>query len=172
MGPGARFDSDMAPGEDLLLARRGTAFFARLLNDLPDSALSADRAVPGLQRRHVVARIGLHAREMCKSIARIRSVGCSIGASDFAPNAIDEYATIPAHALRNLFRHSAIHLNVVWRDLTDAEWGMSDLKIQISDTPLERAKVIWSAALDLSAGIDSSVLPDQARALLTERKHL
>lgn len=42
-GKGARYDAPNAPAEDLLLARRGTAHFARKLMELPDAELYAPR---------------------------------------------------------------------------------------------------------------------------------
>lgn len=66
-------------------------------------------------------------------------------------------ATLPAHALRNLFRHSEVHLNVEWRDLSNENWaailqaGEAD-RVPVSKTPLMRAKFIWEHAMLLSAG--------------------
>lgn len=36
-------------------------------------------------------------------------------------------ATLPSHALRYLFQHSVVHLNVEWRDLSEAGWAASVL---------------------------------------------
>jgi maleylpyruvate isomerase len=49
-GAGARYDSPIAPARDLLWARRGTAYFARKLNELSDSELDAPSRVAGWSR--------------------------------------------------------------------------------------------------------------------------
>jgi maleylpyruvate isomerase len=36
---------------------------------------------------------------------------------------IDYGATLSPTALRNLYEHSAIHLNVEWRDILDTAWS-------------------------------------------------
>ena len=46
-GAGARYDAPNAPHDDLLLARRGAAYFARQLNRLDDTALDAPSLVQG-----------------------------------------------------------------------------------------------------------------------------
>ncbi|ATF20598.1 maleylpyruvate isomerase N-terminal domain-containing protein [Phaeobacter gallaeciensis] len=165
-GDGARSDSDLAPSGDLLLARRGTAFFARLLNDLPDPELYQDSCVPGWQRCHVVASVGLHARELANEIEAIRTGTPVVKLSGSVLPELREYATIPARALRHLFSHSAVHLNVVWRDLSDAEWKMSNAEKLISHTPLERGKVIWEAALNINTSVSASIFPADVKRIL------
>src|SRR5277367_5455137 len=44
-GAGARYDAPTAPAADLLLARRGTAYFARQLNALSDIELDGPSAL-------------------------------------------------------------------------------------------------------------------------------
>ncbi|GLO69993.1 hypothetical protein MACH17_15100 [Phaeobacter inhibens] len=168
MGDGAKSDADLAPSADLLLARRGTAFFARLLNDLPDSALYENSSVEGMQRCHVVASVGLHAREMANEIESIRTGAPVVKLSGSVLPELDEYATIPARALRHLFSHSAVHLNVVWRDLTDTEWKTSNSVKSISDTPLERSKIIWTSALNMKTGVARSILPNEVQKIIAD----
>ena len=66
-------------------------------------------------------------------------------------------ATRPGHALRNLFKHSEVHLNVAWRDLTDTNWQAilttsRGQRIPVSQTPKIRAQAIWSRSIDFNAG--------------------
>ncbi|WP_339857155.1 maleylpyruvate isomerase N-terminal domain-containing protein [uncultured Nisaea sp.] len=124
LGAGARYDSPAAPAEDLVLARRGTAYFARKLNELVDRDLDAPSLVPGWTRRHLVAHVGYHARALTRLADWGRTgVETPMHASAAERDAeIDLGATLPAQALRHLFTHSAVHLNVVWRDLEDAQW--------------------------------------------------
>jgi maleylpyruvate isomerase len=73
-------------------------------------------------------------------------------------------ATLPARALRHLFAHSEMHLNVCWRDLTKVQW---DLELILPDgtnttpraLPLIRAKNIWQNAMDLGNGGRLADLP-------------
>ncbi len=48
-------------------------------------------------------------------------------------------ATLPIPALRHLFTHSALHLNVELRDLDDEQWA------SVADIPKQRAEAIWKA---------------------------
>jgi maleylpyruvate isomerase len=68
-GSGARYDASSAPARELDWARRGTAYFARLLNPLSDGDLDAPSAVQGFSRRHIVAHIGYHARVLSEIVA-------------------------------------------------------------------------------------------------------
>ncbi|WP_373325284.1 maleylpyruvate isomerase N-terminal domain-containing protein [Paenarthrobacter ureafaciens] len=54
--------------EDLLQARRGTAFFARKLNELSDEELDGGTRLPGWTRRHLVAHVGYNARAIARLI--------------------------------------------------------------------------------------------------------
>lgn len=151
-GEGARYDADSAPAEDLQKARLGTAYFARILNGLPDTDLDAPAAREGWTRRMVIAETGYHARRMGLFIAAAR-VG-NIPADPIDPEAMEiaQGATLPPRALRHLIEHAAVHLNVEWRDLTDADWRGTLNGIALRDTPLMRAQVLWQNALDLNAG--------------------
>ena len=115
-----------APAEVLDLMRRGTANFARILNDLPDAALY--EAVPRWPTRaHIVAMVGLQARAMCTALAALQRGENASGdiAWSVARSAIDVTASLPTRALRNLFAHSQVHLNVVLRDLRGEDWGIA-----------------------------------------------
>ena len=168
-GAGARFDAASAPADDLDLARRGTAYFARLLNGLDDEALGLPAARGG-SRADVVAEIGVAARAMAVSLAAVRdgAVGPVDDPSGHAVR-IALAETLPRHALRYLVRHAALHLDVEWRDLTDAGWGgeivlPDGARLALRDTPIHRARAVWSAALDLDAGGRAQDLPARLQA--------
>jgi len=154
-GRGARHDAPEAPAETLALMRLGTAYFARLLNALPDAAL-----VPRGAAR-VVAQIALQARETSWGIE---------GDSDEDDSAaayladIDTCSTLPPRALRHLFDHTAIHLNVVLRDLPGARWD-ADMRARAE----ARARSIWLGALALGNGRPAD-LPARFRNTLQEPK--
>ena len=61
-GIGARCDVPSAPHEDLLLARRGTTYFAWKLNELSDIEIYGPSLGPYWTRAYVVAQICYEAR--------------------------------------------------------------------------------------------------------------
>lgn len=164
-GKGARYDAPTAPAEDLLLARRGTAFFARKLNELDNAALYGASADPQVSRALIVAQVSLEARSMALALAEQRT-GTP---SEETPDYDAAYAaTLPARALRHLFNHSAIHLNVEFRDLPDAGWAgtvslSKDRATPAAALPLIRARSIWAAALALGNGARGTDLPPELR---------
>lgn len=172
-GAGARHDAAAAPAGDLLLARRGTALFARLLNDLPDAALGGDSLRTGWTRAHLVAQVGYQARALSRLVASARTGVWQPMHPDpgAAAAEIALGATLPPRALRHLVDHAAIHLNVEWRDLPDAGWarvvpdGLGGA-VAVADTPRMRARVLWSAALDLDSGAGLRHVPVEFRSAL------
>ncbi len=175
-GAGARYDAAEAPAEELGWARLGTAYFARLLNDLPDDALSAPSLVPGWTRRHVIAQVGYHARALTRLTEWAASgTPQAMYASDGARRTeVEEGSNLPTRALRGLFRHAAVHLDVEWRDLDGPAW---DRPLSLPDgTPITarvtawlRAREIWLRAVDLDAGGSFLDMPPAfVRRLLAE----
>jgi len=156
LGAGARFDSSSAPASDLLLARRGTAYFARKLNELGDAELDWPSLVPGWTRRHVVAHVSYHARFLARLAEAARN-GRTVEILAEPESQIEDVefgATLPAHALRYLFNHSEVHLNVEWRDLDEKSWSaviwtLEGKGVAVRDTPRLRAKEIWTRAVHL-----------------------
>ncbi len=169
-GAGARYDADTAPQDDLLLARRATACFARRLNALEDAALDAASRQPGWTRRHVIAHVSYHARALAHLTEGLRTGLPSHGqTSDAARTAeITLGATLPARALRHLFDHTAKHLDIEWRDLPAGLWdspvsqpGGPDIPIRA--TPHLRALTLWQGALDLANGTNPTDIPPVLR---------
>ena len=165
-GAGARYDAEGAPSHDLALARRGTAYFARLLNNLSNAELYEASAISGWSRAHVVAAVAYNARDITRMVEAVRLDLSKIDVPSENDRAeeIAYAATLPAHALRNLFKHSEVHLNVEWRDLTDRNWQATlttsrGQTIPVSQTPIMRAEAIWSRSIDLNAGGQISDFP-------------
>ncbi|AUR01583.1 maleylpyruvate isomerase N-terminal domain-containing protein [Phaeobacter inhibens] len=165
-GKGARFDAASAPHDDLLLARRGTAFFARKLSELSDTDLYQPSAFQGRSRAWVVVDVSFAARRqalMLESLFRGRP-------TDLPPDLEHQFSdldlaeTLPPQAIRHLFRHSEVHLNVCWRDLSDTQW---DLEFAMPNgsvgtprlLPPLRAVQVWHAALGLGNGASARDLP-------------
>ena len=168
-GSGARYDAPAAPARELGWARRGTAYFARLLNTMSDAELDRPSMVPGWSRRHVVAHVGYGARRLCRIIEAARaSRDAEIETPEDRAAEIALGATLPAHALRNLFKHTEVHLNVEWRDLTDADWDRPAVlpdgtRATLRDTAPFRARDIWMRSVELGLGATYDDMPPDLR---------
>ncbi|MBX7444155.1 MULTISPECIES: maleylpyruvate isomerase family mycothiol-dependent enzyme [unclassified Arthrobacter] len=171
----ARHDQTTDPVllEGLLQARRGTAFFARKLNELTDADLDGDSLLPGWTRRHVVAHVGYNAR----AVARLVEWAATGVETPMYPSVevrnheIDFGATLSPIALRNLFDHSAVHLNVEWRDLPADNWHHKVKTVQGRTVPAEetvwmRTREVWVHAVDLDNGATFNDIPAPVLARL------
>lgn len=162
-GAGARYDAPDAPGEVLLLARRGSALFARKLNELSDADLDAPSLLQGWSRRHVVVDVCHSARMQAIALKKLREP-LTPEEEAWIPN-LGLAATLPPRAIRHLYEHTSVHLNVEYRDLANDDWkhaisfgGQSSVPVR--ELPLRRAYKIWNAAYHLAAGAKLSDLPD------------
>ncbi|MET3811871.1 maleylpyruvate isomerase family mycothiol-dependent enzyme [Arthrobacter sp. UYEF3] len=157
----------------LLQARRGTAFFARKLNELSDAELDGDSLLPGWSRRHVTAHIGYNARAIARLI-QWAATGVETPmypSTDVRDHEIDFGATLPPIALRHLFDHSAVHLNVEWRDLPEDAWHHKVRTIQAREVPAAetvwmRSREVWMHAVDLDNGAGFRDIPVRVLARL------
>ena len=164
----ARHDQTKDPAllDALLQARRGTAFFARKLNELPDAELDGATLLPGWTRRHVVAHVGYNARAIARLIEwAATGVETPMYSSPEARNHEIEFgATLSPIALRHLFDHSAVHLNVEWRDLPADAWHHKVKTAQGRIVPAEetvwmRTREVWMHAVDLDNGATFNDIP-------------
>ena len=171
----ARQDQTADPAllDALLQARRGTAFFARKLNELSDADLDGASLLPGWTRRHVVAHMGYNARAIARLIEwAATGVETLMYSSPEARNHEIEFgATLSAIALRNLFDHSAVHLNVEWRDLPADDWHHEVRTAQGRTVPAEetvwmRTREVWVHAIDLDNGASFADIPEPILARL------
>ncbi|WP_217983292.1 maleylpyruvate isomerase N-terminal domain-containing protein [Actibacterium ureilyticum] len=172
-GAGARYDAPGAPAAQLAWARRGTAYFARLLNDLSPADLDRPSRMPGWSRRHLVAHVAYNGRAFANMAGAVRAGDPAplYPSVDMRTAEITRGATLPDRALRHLFQHAEVHLNVEWRDLTDGDWqksgtGLDGAPLPIADTPLLRARELWLHALDLDAGARARDVPRDLLAAL------
>jgi maleylpyruvate isomerase len=161
--------------EQLLQARRGTAFFARKLNELTDAELDGGSLLPGWTRRHIVAHVGYNARAIARLIEwAATGVETPMYSSPEARNHEIEFgATLSPIALRHLFDHSAVHLNVEWRDLPADAWHHKVKTAQGRIVPAEetvwmRTREVWMHAVDLNNGATFSDIPAPALERLLE----
>lgn len=159
-GAGARYDADSAPHDALLLARRGTAVFARKLNDLRDADLTAPA------RARIVARVSYQARELAIALSALRRPLAPEEAAWRADVALA--TTLPARALRHLFDHAVKHLDVEWRDLPGDAWTAEiplpdGRRISARATPEMRAETVWRGAVELGNGLRWTDIPPHFR---------
>ncbi|WP_248760845.1 maleylpyruvate isomerase family mycothiol-dependent enzyme [Pseudarthrobacter sp. SSS035] len=174
----ARTDQTTDPRlqEDLLQARRGTAFFARKLNELTDAELDGGTRLAGWTRRHVVAHVGYNARALARLIEwAATGVETPMYSSPEARNEeINFGAMLSPIALRHLFDHSAVHLNVEWRDLPAPAWQHEVRTAQgrvvpATETVWMRIREVWIHAVDLDNGATFADIPGSVlERLLTD----
>lgn len=179
LGAGARYDAPAAPHRELSWARRGTAYFARKLNELSDADLDGSALVAGWSRRHVVAHVGYHARKLSRLVEAARKGAAEETLPESEPlnEDINFGSTLPAHALRYLFAHSEVHLNVEWRDLHAEGWraavrNLAGEMIQIQDTPRLRALEVWQMAINLANGGRYADVPPELLKELKSSSHM
>ncbi len=165
-GAGARYDAPNAPSEDLLLARRGAAFFARKLNELSDADFDAPSLRDNWSRRHLVAHVSYHARAIAIALKGIRE-GLTEEEAEWRPD-VTLATTLPVRALRYLYEHSDVHLNVEFRDLLPEHWeaeiDMNGRPVPVRSLPLLRAREMWIGAVDLRNGARVRDVPDRISA--------
>lgn len=160
-GAGARYDAEAAPADELLLARRGAAFFARKLNELPDAEFADPSRIAGRSRAHIAADVSFRARTMAIALKGMRE-GLTAEEAGWRPD-LELAVTLPVRAIRNLYYHSDVHLNVEFRDLSDAHWQaevtLGDIEVPVRDLPRLRARHVWLGALALGNGTRPADLP-------------
>lgn len=155
-GAGARYDAAAAPATELAWARTGTAYFARKLNELTDAELTEPSLLPGWSRASLVAHVGYNARALTR-LCEWAATGVETPMYASPEQRLAEIvngSTLPARALRNLFLHSEVHLNVEWRDLTDEAWDnevrtAQGRTVAVRETAWMRTREVWIHAVDL-----------------------
>lgn len=157
---------DPALAAGLLTARRGTAYFARALAELPDDAFGRPSVLSGWTRAHVVAHVGYNARALTRLLEWARTgVETPMYANpDHREQEIQEGATLTPTALRHLVSHTNIHLDVEWRDLPTAAWSAvvrtaQGRTVPASQTVWMRTREVWIHAVDLDNGADFHDFP-------------
>ncbi len=167
-GSGARYDAPEAPAAALSLMRRGTAYFARKVNELRDAALYEPSRIVGWSRAHLICAVAYQARAFARQ-AEAATAGTPIPVHRTPEWAVYEDielgATLPARALRYLVDHSAVHLDVVWRDLPGPSWdvqvpGPDGVSRPIRACVDERSRMLWLSAFDLNNGALERDLPE------------
>ena len=148
---------DLTLTEQLLIARRGTSYFAQRLGELSDEQLDGRTLLAGWSRKHLLAHVGYNAAALCR-LMDWAATGNETPMYESAcqrAREIDEGATLNASALRNLFGHSVARLDERWRHLPAAAWSAEVLTAQgrvvpASETIWMRTREVWIHAVDLA----------------------
>ncbi len=149
--------------QDLLLARRATSNFLGLIRSMRETDFAGTTSELGMTRAELVASLSYEARHCAAALEQLRKHGSAqVEAVDSAQILFG--STLPPQALRNLFQHSAVHLDVEWRDLPAASWCTG---IRQGTTPVqllrERAEKLWRAAVALRLGQTHAHIPVELR---------
>ena len=161
---------DLTTDEDLkaqlLLVRRGTAFWSRKVNELTYDELDGPSLLPGWSRRHVLAHVGYNARALTRLVQWANTgVETAMYSYPQARNQEIAYgATLPARALRHLNDHASVSLNVEWRDTPEAAWRhevrtAQGRTVPATETVWMRNREVWIHAVDLDNGARFSDVP-------------
>ena len=167
---------DLDLDERLLIARRGTAYFAQRLAELTDDDLNGDTLLAGWSRRHLLAHVGYNAAALCRLLdwAATGVESPMYASAEQRGLEIDEGATLSAAALRNLFDHTVARLDEKWRNLPAAAWEAQVRTAQgrtvpVSETAWMRTREVWIHAVDLGNGGRFGDFPDVVlESLLTD----
>ncbi|MBT2486476.1 MULTISPECIES: maleylpyruvate isomerase N-terminal domain-containing protein [unclassified Microbacterium] len=152
-------------------ARRGTAYFSRILDSLSDEHLAEEISPTGERTAAIAARVALHARVCAEALeaARMGTVYTPLAAR-FDAASIRFTSTLSPDALRNLHAHSVVHLNVEWRDLPPQLWTKAiSTGGDSARSPLvlveERRRLIWTSAAAIDPLRRLEPLPDDVRRI-------
>jgi len=151
--------ADLDLSERLLIARRGTAYFAQRLVELSDNDFGSDTLLPGWARRHLVAHVGYNAAALCR-LMDWAATGVETPMYESAEQRnreISEGATLDSAALRNLFDHTVARLDEKWRHHPASAWSAQvrtaqGRQVPASETVWMRIREVWIHAVDLANG--------------------
>ena len=158
--------NDLELSERLLIARRGTAFFAQRLAELTDDELDGDTLLDGWTRRHLLAHVGYNAAALCRLLdwAATGVETPMYESMEQRGQEINEGATLSAAALRNLFDHTVARLDEKWRHLPESAWDAEvrtaqGRSVPASETVWMRTREVWIHAVDLANGARFTSVP-------------
>lgn len=151
--------NDLALTERLLIARRGTAYFAELLAELSDDQFVSDSLLPGWTRGHLVAHVGCNAAALCRLMdwAATGVETAMYASADQRESEIDRGAALSPGALRDLVALTAAQLDEKWRHVPDSAWSSQVRTAQgrlvaASETAWMRTREVWIHGVDLANG--------------------
>ena len=160
---------------DLSGVRLGTASFRRALAAVSDDSLTGPSLLPGWTRKHIAAHVGYNARAISRLVvwAATGEETPMYASPQARQHEIDLGATLGPQALRSLCEHSAIELDVRWRDLPAERWHETVTTAQgrsvpVSETLWMRTREVWLHAVDLNSGTRLTDVPDAVQRRLLD----
>lgn len=151
--------SDLSLTERLLIARRGTAYFAQRLGELSDDDLDGQTLLPEWSRRHLVAHVAYNASALCR-LMDWAATGVETPMYESVEQRCDEIcrgAALGPSVLRELFSRNAVQLDQKWRHHPEPAWSAQVRTAQgrlvpASETAWMRTREVWIHAVDLDSG--------------------
>lgn len=163
---------------DLAAVRLGTASFRRALSQVTDAGFDEPSGLPGWTRRHLVAHVGYNARAISRLVvwADTGVETPMYSSPQERTREIEFGATLRPQALRSLSDHSAIELDVRWRDLPADRWDRTVVTAQgrhvpVSETLWMRLREVWLHAIDLRTGLRVRDVPEPILRRLMDDVH-
>ncbi len=167
--------ADPGLAADMLLARRGQAYYSRRLDDLADDEFDAPSLLPGWSRRTLSAHVGLNARALCNltTWARTGVETPMYSSAEQRERDIEAASGWPVEAIRDFNRHAAGELDQQWEDLPARAWNQQVRTAQgrlvpASVTVWMRTREVWLHAVDLNNGGDVEHFPHELHDLLLD----
>ena len=157
---------DPALLDQLLIARRGLAYFSRKVNELKFSEWDEPSLLPGWSRRALIVHVALNARANRRLVewAETGKVTPMYDSPTQREDEIDFYSTLNTQAILNLHWHASVDLDVAWRDLPNEKWS-HEIKtaqgrlVPVSETLWMRIREVWIHAVDIDNGGDLADFP-------------
>lgn len=161
--------------EQLVLTRRGTAYFAQRLSFVSDAQLEGPSLLNGWSRRELVAHVGYNAAALCHLVewAATGVESPMYSTPEERARQIEQGATLNPAALRNLVTHTIARLDKLWRDLASDEWHhlvrtAQGREVPVAETVWMRAREVWIHAVDLDNGGRFGDMPSQVLVSLLD----
>jgi maleylpyruvate isomerase len=143
----------------LLLARRGTAYFAQRVAELADDQLDEPSLLPTWSRRHVLAHVGYNAAALSRLLdwAATGVETPMYASAEHRDTEIAKGATMDADELQKLVHQTAFRLDEKWRNLPPSGWTAQVRTAQgrlvsAAETVWMRSREVWTHAVDLDNG--------------------
>ena len=159
----------------LAWAGEGTALFERTLAALDDAGLDEPSALPGWQRRHVVAHVASNADALVNLLDWARTgVPTPMYASPEQRAAdIAKGATSPAGELRERLAAADARLARAFAGLPESAWAAEvrtarGRVVPASQVPWMRVREVWVHAVDLAAGTEFADVPEPVLGALMD----
>lgn len=162
----------------------GTEFLDRVVDSLPDDALTGPSALPGWSRAHVIGHLARNAEALTRLLSWARTgVETPMYADAEQRNAeIESSAARPGATLRQELVDTARDLDAAVAALDPDRWDAQVRTAQgravpAAEVPWMRVREVWLHAVDLDAGATVADLPpevvdallDDVTAALTAR---